>query len=54
MAFDSGDNRIARPDMSALPGFVGETGFQGIYVPGELASHRAAAPGIVETLDLGG
>ena len=36
MAFDSGDNRIVRPDMGALPGFVGEKGFQGAHVLGEV------------------
>ncbi|MCU9846497.1 hypothetical protein OEZ60_00570 [Defluviimonas sp. WL0024] len=44
MAFDSGDNRIVRPDMGALPGFVGQKGFQGAHVLGEVTLGGRSVP----------
>lgn len=44
MAFDSGDNRIVRPDMGALPGFMGQKGFQGAHVLGEVTLGGRPAP----------
>ncbi|MCW3780077.1 hypothetical protein [Defluviimonas salinarum] len=44
MAFDSGGNRIVRPDMGALPGFVGQKGFQGAHVLGEVKLGGRSVP----------